>query len=93
MLKLDREYKEKMEMEKKMFEFVKEYEIEEKMLPKEMTEPLEICKEQEQTVNVENVMDLHVFFKVMRRHDFVTCFTHNFLISSHYKLGVHSWIV
>ena len=56
MLKGDREYKEKMEMGKKMYQFVKEYDIDEKSISKEMREPLEIYKEQKQTVDVENVI-------------------------------------
>ena len=56
MLKFDREYKEKMEMGGKMYEFVKEYDIDEKSIPKEMREPLEIYKEQKQNVDVENVI-------------------------------------
>lgn len=56
MLKCDREYKEKMDMGKKMYEYVKEYDIDEKSIPKEMREPLEIYKEQKQNVDVENVI-------------------------------------
>jgi hypothetical protein len=40
----------------KMYEFVKEYDIDEKSLPKKMTELLEIYKEQKQNVDVENVI-------------------------------------
>ena len=56
MLKCDREYKEKMKMGEQMYEFVKEYDIDEKSISKEMREPLEIYKEQKQTVDVENVI-------------------------------------
>ena len=56
MLKFDREYKEKMVMGGKMYEYVKEYDIDEKSIPKEMREPLEIYKEQKQNVDVENVI-------------------------------------
>ena len=56
MLKGDREYKEKMKMGEQMYEFVKEYDIDEKSISKEMREPLEIYKEQKQNVDVENVI-------------------------------------
>ena len=56
MLKFDTEYKEKMEMGEQMYEYVKEYDINEKSLPKAMREPLEIYKEQKQNVDVENVI-------------------------------------
>ena len=56
MLQCEREYKDKMEMGGKMYEFVKEYDIDEKSIPKEMREPLEIYKEQKQNVDVENVI-------------------------------------
>ena len=39
-----------------MYEYVKEYDIDEKSIPKEMREPLEIYKEQKQNVDVENVI-------------------------------------
>ena len=45
MLKCDGEYKEKMDMGEKMYEFIKEYDIDERSIPKEMREPLEIYKE------------------------------------------------
>ena len=35
-------------MGRKMYEYVKEYDIDEKSIPKEMREPLEIYKEQKQ---------------------------------------------
>ena len=54
MLKFDREYKEKIEMGEQMYKFVKEYDKNEKSLPKEMREPLEIYKEEKQSVDVEN---------------------------------------
>ena len=56
MLKFDMEYKEKMEMGEQMYEYVKEYDIDEKSLPKAMREPLEIYKEEKQSVHVENVI-------------------------------------
>ena len=56
MLQCEREYKDKMEMGRKMYEYVKEYDIDEKSIPKEMREPLEIYKEQKQNVDVENVI-------------------------------------
>ena len=56
MLKSDREFKEKMEIGRKMYQFVKEYDLDEKSIPKEMREPLEIYKEQKQGVEVENVI-------------------------------------
>ena len=40
MLKGDTEYKEKMEMGKKMYQFIKEYDIDEKSIPKETRETL-----------------------------------------------------
>ena len=56
MLKFDMEYKEKMEMGEQMYEYVKEYDIDKKSLPKAMREPLEIYKEHKQTVDIENVI-------------------------------------
>jgi len=56
MLKDDREYKEKIEVGKKMYQFVKEYDIDENSLSKERRKPLEIYKEQKQSVDVENVI-------------------------------------
>ena len=56
MLKSDREFKEKMEIGRKMYQFVKEYDLDEKSISKEMREPLEIYKEQKQGVDVENVI-------------------------------------
>ena len=51
MLKCDREFKEKLEMGEQMYEFIKEYDIDEKSIPKEVREPLEIYKEQKHRRN------------------------------------------
>ena len=42
-------------MGEQIYEFVKEYDIYEKSIPKEIIEPFEIYEEQKQNVDVENV--------------------------------------
>ena len=46
LLECHREYKKKMEMGEQMQEFIKEYDIDEKSIPKERRESFEIYKEQ-----------------------------------------------